>query len=330
MAEIAERVAVVSLRQLIKPLFLLAGCFVAAGLIYLCDGFIRALFGTVTGSVGWIPYAGKVVGAPVHKIEQKLTGTLGAAEQAIDGQIASYFHTLAQLPRSLGSALLSTAEDLWIIAAFAATLLDPLQWRKLYDSLVGKTQAQLLPIGTNAKAANARSKVLTKTVAQGVWPRLREVEHTVERVIPKELKSTRTLAREAEHTATKAWEYLRTHPWLAVTPAFVGAIAVALARLELGWLRCPSLRRIGRGIGCGGFAALEDILFAGGEALIVTDLCDFAAAAETVAQALTPILIELVDVENALIGCHGATAPPPLTMRAPQLPRVSNPLPLAA
>src|SRR6266516_3064603 len=56
------------------------------------DGNVAELFGTITGAVGWIPYAGKVLKAPVHRIEQKVTHALGTAEEAFDRRIGTSFH----------------------------------------------------------------------------------------------------------------------------------------------------------------------------------------------------------------------------------------------
>src|SRR5438874_9002861 len=84
----------ITLRFVLIPLLLLCSYLVAVGLIRLAEWVVRALFGTITGAVGWIPWANKVVAAPVHKIEQKLTHAMGRAEHKIDYRIGQLWHQL--------------------------------------------------------------------------------------------------------------------------------------------------------------------------------------------------------------------------------------------
>ena len=296
MAEVSEQLVVVTFRQLLKPIALIAGCVVAFGIIYLCDKFVRALFGTVTGVTGWIPFLNKVVATPIHKIEQKLTQALGAAEAAIDEQIASYLHTLAHLPAMLGNALLSTAEDLWIIVAFAATLLDPREWKKLYDSLVGKTQAQLLPIKTKANAANAHAKAITQSVAQGVMPRLRTVEHDVNRVIPKEIGNLRGQVKEIEDGAIDTWKWIRSHPTSIASGAFAATVAWAIGRLGMGWTRCTNWKRIGREVCQTPASDIEALLGLVLGTVAIGDLRDLVKAAQKVERTAVAVIEDVLGV----------------------------------
>ena len=44
----------------LAALFVLCALVFAIGCIKFADAFVRALFGTISGAVGWIPFAGKV------------------------------------------------------------------------------------------------------------------------------------------------------------------------------------------------------------------------------------------------------------------------------
>ena len=100
-----------------------------------------------------------------------------------------------------------------------------------------------------------------------------------------------------------------------LTVAGVAALVnVALSTLKLNWIKCPALGRIGRKHGCAPWHLLEDMLGGTFVALAATDVCRWAALTTGAAQQVRPALTAVVNVENALVGCHGATGPPPLTI----------------
>src|SRR6185437_17083086 len=114
--------------------------------------------------------------------------------------------------------------------------------------------------------------------------------------------------------------WIRAHPLSLATGAFAGAVAVALQRLGGSWIRCGNWNRIGRSV-CGlPLSLIEDLLAASIVSFAVVDMCEFASVAQDVAHAFVPELLALVDIEDALIGCHGATGVPVLTLPPTQLP----------
>lgn len=106
-----------------------------------------------------------------------------------------------------------------------------------------------------------------------------------------------------------------------LTPAgIVGLVAAAtLSGLELGWLKCRGVNRLGREL-CGIGGLLETIFNDAIDALIVADLCQFVQALSYATREFEPVLLAFVKVENALIGCHGISAPHDLTTPALSLP----------
>jgi hypothetical protein len=89
----------------------------------------------------------------------------------------------------------------------------------------------------------------------------------------------------------------------------VGLVGYALARMGLSWLRCPSLLRMGKRIGCGGFGWLEGFFATAFEAMVVLDLCRFALAAQSLAKLLVPQLAGTLLVQNAVCLGGGASLP---------------------
>jgi hypothetical protein len=140
--------------------------------------------------------------------------------------------------------------------------------------------------------------------------RFKAIDHTIDRVLLPDIAGLRTRTRTLEDQLDTVWKNVRRLDKLLGTAAFAGAVAIALETLGVSWIRCKNWRKIGRGI-CGLPSDLIDLLFLDAlTAFVVTDLCLYAGAIEVVAQDLVPVFMGLVDVEEALVGCHGATAPP--------------------
>lgn len=138
-----------------------------------------------------------------------------------------------------------------------------------------------------------------------------QITHAVQGVAARVGRLERTTKAEAKRIA-RAEAKWKTH-------AVTAAVAVALARLGLNWLRCPSLSRIGRKVGCRGFGALEAFLSEAFEALVVLDLCRFALAAQRLARFVVPQLGAVLLVQNAVCLGGGASLP-----SASDRPRIST------
>jgi hypothetical protein len=104
-------------------------------------------------------------------------------------------------------------------------------------------------------------KRLQHGIGEDVLPRIktleREYTHVIGRDIPALWKGTRTAEREI----TNLWKWARHRTLVAGTLAFAGAVALALSRLKIGWLRCGNVSRVGKNI-CGMDGALLEALLA--------------------------------------------------------------------
>jgi hypothetical protein len=203
--------------------------------------------------------------------------------------------------------------------------------RHTIPQAVGKAAA---PAKAQARAANTRAAKAQATASATstslhkyrvtTAPKIAHATHAVDVTIPRELGRIRTqedkLSSDAkalrerttslENGAVRTFEWIRTHPLSAVTGVFAAAVAVALQRMGFGFLRCRSWRSFASRLTCGMAGMLEELLFTAVTAFAALDICDFANAAQDLAEQFQPVLIGLVDVENALVGCHGATALP--------------------
>ncbi len=127
-----------------------------------------------------------------------------------------------------------------------------------------------------------------------------------------------------EREATHLEKWVRAHARDFAPAAVVGLVAGVLFKtLDLGWLRCRGVGRVGKAL-CGLSGLIETIASDALEALVVADLCQVVSAMSYAAEKFEPVLFAFVDAENVLIGCHGYSAPDDLP-----LPRLSVP-PVAA
>lgn len=108
----------------------------------------------------------------------------------------------------------------------------------------------------------------------------------------------------------------------------VALVATALGRMGLGWLRCPSLGRLGKRFGCGGFALWEALLALSFDAWLVTDLCLIVNAMTKAARLFAGEIDYLAGQISGLIACQRATRPKALPVAWHEPPPVVNSLTL--
>jgi hypothetical protein len=244
----------------LPSLILLAALFVIVGLIAVVNAFIHALLGAISSVTSHIPLVGGGVTSAIHKAEQAVTNALGSAEQSFDHHIAAQLHRLAGIMHHMWNVMEQSAH----IALQIARFLDGTSTLHDLRLLLRDIRGEIKTVEHAGKVAEREvirhEKVLVKSVAQGVYPRLRTLEHEIEHVIPREITRTRELAKEAEKEAERAWKLVRTRPWEIGATAFAGAVAIALAKLGLDWIRCNSANSFFKKAGCGFWKLLEDAL----------------------------------------------------------------------
>jgi hypothetical protein len=300
--------------EALPQLFILAGLIVSLGIVYVSDKFVRALFGTIKGAVGWLPWLGHVITAPIEQIEQKLTNALGEAESKIDSAMGASFHKLA-------SIVITTAELLIALPVFLYEL-GQLVGRLLRDSTtarhgIERAAGLATDAGKVAQHGIDRTRSLEQDLSRGidaVGERVTGLEHEVADVLARDVAALRQRTREIEDGFGNAWELIRKHEEALGIGALTGAVALALEELDAQWVRCEANKALGKLV-CGSGPALWEALLAGVlDELVVSDLCDFADGTIKLAESLRPVMLDFVDAEFALVGCHGATKPPPLKL----------------
>src|SRR5215471_905972 len=297
---------------------------------YLCVYIAKALFGLAGGTLGKLPVVGGWIDSGLSHVEQKIVSVMSAAALKSDHEIGAALHTLARLTDWIGREIRAHAN---LIALLAGLWLQ-----KAETWAVSKAIAELrrlIHAAEHAAASLIHAELRPihgqlRGIERGLYPRVRAVEHELDRVIEPDIAALRKRTHALEDGALDLFKWIRTHPLSIATAAFAGAVAVALQRLGASWIRCNNVGRVGRAL-CGVPAGLLEALL--GDALLafaVTDICEFAYGAGLIAKQIRPGLLELVQVQDALIGCHGASGPQDLAVSGTPPPPVPNPLPLAA
>jgi hypothetical protein len=304
-----------ALKDALPPLGKLTMWLWAWGLMMLLTLFVRAMFGTVTGAIGWIPFAGSIVTRPIHKIEQKVSHLIGGAVAPIDAHIATNFHRLAAIVRGIPSQLVDDAGLIFGLAAALVVLPSKalvqwmIHWRVQPITSLVHTQAKTL------HRHDAQTKALSHSVAQGVYPRLKVGDNTLGRVITRDLPALRAgeLTLEREFVNLRKW--IAARKVSLTTGAFIGASVWALGKLGLGWIRCSNWKRAGRSI-CGLNASIFEALLA--DLLILLSafsIVEFAVVMQEFVglmdKALKQGITEFGKLSQSTSGLSGKTPPYP-------------------
>lgn len=285
-----------ALVEALPALGMLCILIVCYGLVHGVDAFARALFGTVAGTVGWIPFAGKLLESPIHKIEQKIVSFLGGLEHDIDSAIGHQFHNLSRTLAWAWHTFVNNAELLWQMAKYLSGFTTAEELIRIVRHFNTEVHALEHEAEVGIRKAEHEAKVAAQTVAHGVYPRLRAVEHDVTRVIPREIKSARALAREATDGVAKLWARVRSLEHSLSATAIAAAVAAVLAAVGLDWLGCKDgASRVGRS-GCNLWDDLGALLGVAFIAAEIASLEELIGVAQTVTEDVTKGVETLLQV----------------------------------
>jgi hypothetical protein len=289
----------------------LVAFIVALGVCLLVAYFARAFFGTAAGAVGWIPYLGKVLSRSLLDVEHKITSIMGRAAVALEARIGASWHSMARLVDHIGRELAAHAHLLLLLSQLlpgANAIENVLQLIHTLRSRAGAIERALHGIGHDVIG---RIHAVERGIGADVLPRIKSLEREVNGVTTRHIPGLRAGERVAEREITNLWKWTRTHTLEAGTVAFAGAVAVALAKLGMTWLRCNSVSRIGKRLGCRGFGILEDLLFGVIDVLVIADLCRLTGVMIDVAEStvIQDALGGIIAGIDGLLLCQGVTRP---------------------
>ena len=230
---------------------------------------------------------GALFNVATHLFTKAISQFFAGAVRAVDAPVGATFHYLAQTVRKTNDAMLS-------VSAFAITVAQAISgqvdWADVNKALRGlrrQVRAQAHAAEATFKREIAAEKVAIRSVAQGVYPRLRAIEHEIAKPIAHELKTTRELAKEAERSAAHAWRWIRAHRYLPHARTWEEAVSVALAAIGLDWIACKTGPNLTGRRGCGlwnDIGALLGVAFIAAE---IASLDELIGVAQTVTEDVT-------------------------------------------
>lgn len=293
-AEVAP--AAPALVEALPPLLILAALLFALGCVVLIDKFVSALFGAVASLFSHIPLVGGLTSSAIHSAEHAISNALGSGISTLERNIAHQFHNLARIVSHMWHVLEQAAVNIYDLAKILsgfATLPNLASLERQLRSLVRGAEHSAEVAITHELA---RAKAFTRSVAQGIYPRLRAVEHDVTRTIPREIKSARALAREAEDGVARLWKRVHGLEQAVGASAIAAAVAAALAAVGLDWIACRGRSSVNGKSGCGLWNDLEALLgvaFIGAE---IASLDELIGVAQTVVTDVTTGIEDLLKV----------------------------------
>lgn len=263
------------------PLIMFA---VALALCVLSLYVAKAFFGAAGGAVGWIPGVGGWLKGKIEDVAHHITSELGHAATVLEARVGASWHSFARLVDWMGreiarhAALIERiANDLVTGNVFDLVRLEVQGARRL----IHYVEKQVVGIGHDVIG---RLRTIEKGIGADVLPRIRSLDRRLTREITREGARARAAEHALDREVTALGKWIRSHPWTIVTDAFVGAVAVALTRLGLDWIRCDSAKAVARKRGCNMWNDLDGLLTA------------------ALAVAATMSLVELAKAEQEVVG----------------------------
>ena len=281
--------------EVLVPVDLLVMWGVALAFCLLAVYITKALFGTANSLVGWIPLFGKVATHSLTSIEQKIVSFLSQAVAKCDAEFGASLHECARLVDWVGREIRSHANLLATLGSYMlgfAPIAHVIQLlRPFYSRLHALEKA----------TTHAISHVLdlehrtARGIGEDVLPRIRGLDREVGRVVAKDLRGIRAKEAELEHGAISTWKWIRSHPLAAASSAFTLAVAAALARLGVDWIRCDNAKSFFKRRGCNAWNELEALL-AVGAVLGTLSLVELAEEEQAVISAVASGVRDVLEV----------------------------------
>ena len=280
----------VTLTALLIPLFRIAGLVVAMGLVFCVDAVTRAFFGTFNGTLGWVPYLGSVVEAPIHKIEQKVSNFLGGLEQHIDASMGWYVHALAINVGYLADGSVEAGWVSWALgkaihATRVAVRSRPTTGnvQTITRTVVKQTRVVVQRVIRVEKIAGHAAPI---AVARQVGALAGELDGVIERDIP----SLRDQVKAAEESAARAWKWITKHKTVVGTGVATGVVSWALAKIGASWITCRNWKRIGPSVCRTPLTDIEALVGLLAVGAVVADFRELVKLAQSVQHATATVL----------------------------------------
>jgi hypothetical protein len=248
----------------------------------LCVYIAKSLFGVAGGTLGKLPVVGGWINSGLTSLEHKIVSTMSGAAASVDSHIGDAFHRLARILDWTGREIKGHADLLALIASYLPGFASLTVLRTLYGDLLRLVHAAQR-IGIHALTQTVTIvHTIRRTVVADAFPRIRSAERDIGRILSRDIPRLRAREAELGREVTNLWKWTRSHALVAGSLAFAGAVALALSRLGIGWVRCSKVGRAGKTL-CGMDESLLESLLADTLAIVGTvSLIEFIRDAQAV------------------------------------------------
>jgi len=230
----------------------LAAALVCLGLAFILTLLVYALFKAAIELLNKIPSV-NIGTAWLDGVVQAVSNALGRAFHGIDHLIGWQFHNLARLTGRLWSEFKAHATLLAAIAGPVGFLVEAYYGIRALVHHLTHGLAHTLP----------RIKALEKEwhgIEHGVRSFERRIDRLIHRDVLPEIRSLEGEVNAIPGELKDLRKWVTDHALIAGTGAMVGAVAWALTRLGLDWIKCDSAKSFFKRAGCGFWKLLEDAL----------------------------------------------------------------------
>lgn len=300
--------------QAIPDISVLAILLLVLGLIAAVEGikeFLNWLFQRMFGAI--LP-SRRTPQLETKDILQPLSNALGKVEAKVDAAIGVSFAKLGGIVGMVGQAIIASELTTYQVAVKLGGL-SSLQRQQ--GAVQTQTQQQLAAQKAAAQAGLQAAQTTQQAQALQLAAQatqIKTLQHHITHLIEPELDGLRHAIPNLERGATTAWDEIKKHEELLGAAGVTAATAFGLSQLGGDWIRCEASKLLGRGLCRSGPDIWKQLLAGAIDVLALSDICDLSAAVVATAQTLRPGMEAFVSVENALIGCHGNTAPHDFTL----------------
>jgi hypothetical protein len=273
---------VLLLPELPEELAVLGGLAIIILCLYLARGIASGIGGG--GLVGTI--SSWLANSVVIPIANGISHYVGEAVAGPDKAVGTGLHTLAR-------AIDWTAGTFAAIGAFSVSIARMVgdavgigELHNLEKRLRGLIRSAETGLTHELGRALHALRHLVHSTAQGVYPRLRTLEHDVTKVIPKEVTNLWKRTKAIDDSIIKLWRKVDSLPTTADITTAVGLAIGALGVVGLNLIRCPESATAFKNWGCSLWSRLENLLPLAFLLAFAFDFPEFVQAATIVADGI--------------------------------------------
>lgn len=311
----------------LAPLAPLALAFFVIALALAITYLLRHIADTVRG----IRIVGGYIADKIDGMAQALSNAAGSLENGVDKLIGASWHALARYTDDLWHAIAAQSQALLVLGqhigshVYNVTGLRSLvhHLERVWNGIEHGVKTLTRTVHRLGRRIARLEHDLAHGIGADVLPRIRSLDRALGRVEHKTIPALRGEVATLEGDVTALGEYIRANFLSNATEAVTAAVAVALAALGLGGLRCNTLGNMMKRRGCGLWGDLESILGLLADTVLLTNICSLLPPLEAaVSEVADPLVVALTDVGAGL--CSGGIGPPP-TLTVPPLSLPASP-----